>query len=226
MKKGSETAAGKGSVIAGGIFLAALAIGAPVVLKWDRARGKSERRSADPPDENEERARTSVHSERRPRLEYAVYRAPRYARDHSFNNETVLVWGGDHEFARDLGLRRKQAVSNLRRIDYAGADSCRECHEENHELWRNHTHRWMNALADESTVKGDFSGGGTEGDSRIIEIFALRPAPVCWDALMRQPRAFQTQFRDSGGASAYFHVISRVAGRELLFGDEAPSGTS
>ena len=35
---------------------------------------------------------------------------------------------------------------------------------------------------------------------------------------MRQPRAFQTQFRDSGRERAYFHVISRVAGRELLFG--------
>jgi len=60
----------------------------------------------------------------------------------------------------------------------------------------------------------------TEGDSRIIGIFALPRALVCYDALMRQPRAFQTQFRDSGGESAYFHVISRVAGREWLFGDE------
>jgi len=40
---------------------------------------------------------------------------------------------------------------------------------------------------------------------------------------MRHPRAFQTlqtHARDSGGESAYFHVISRVAGRELLFGDQ------
>ena len=81
-------------------------------------------------------------------------------------------------------------------------------------------------LSKDASVTAEPRHDGTEGDSRIIEIFALRPAPVCWDALMRQPRAFQTQFRDSGGASAYFHVISRVAGRELLFGDEAPSGTS
>ena len=37
---------------------------------------------------------------------------------------------------------------------------------------------------------------------------------------MRQPRAFQTHVRDFSGEPSYFHVISRVTGRDLLFGDQ------
>jgi len=48
--------------------------------------------------------------------------------------------------------------SNLTRADYAGAESCRNCHARNYDDWSKHPHRWMNAIADESTVKGDFSG--------------------------------------------------------------------
>ena len=99
----------------------------------------------------------AMHSERRPRPEYAIFRAPNYAKDHSFDNETVLVWGGDHQFTEDL--RQNEELSNIRRTDYAGKDSCRECHAENYENWSHHSHRWMNALADEESVKGDFSGG-------------------------------------------------------------------
>ena len=83
--------------------------------------------------------------------------APNYAKDHSFNNETVLVWGGDHQFTE--GLRQNKELSNIRPSDYAGKDSCRECHAENFASWSDHSHRWMNALADEESVKGDFSGG-------------------------------------------------------------------
>ena len=98
-----------------------------------------------------------THSERRTRPEYAVIHPPQYSRDHSFNSEAVLVWGGDHEYAE--GLRKNQVVSNIRHIDYAGPDSCAKCHEENYDLWSNHAHRWMNVEANEQTVKGDFSGG-------------------------------------------------------------------
>ena len=58
-----------------------------------------------------------THSERRTRPEYAVIHPPQYSRDHSFNSEAVLVWGGDHEYAE--GLRKNQVVSNIRHIDYA-----------------------------------------------------------------------------------------------------------
>lgn len=48
--------------------------------------------------------------------------------------------------------------SNIHPGDYAGPDSCRKCHQRNYSDWSKHPHRWMNAVADESTVKGDFSG--------------------------------------------------------------------
>lgn len=95
-------------------------------------------------------------NERRLTPEYAVFRAPPYARSHSFNNETVLVWGGDHQLTD--GLHRNVALSNIGRSDYAGAGSCQSCHTENHGMWENHAHRWMNVMADEISVKGDFSG--------------------------------------------------------------------
>ena len=48
--------------------------------------------------------------------------------------------------------------SNMHKPDYAGAESCRECHEENYAHWSEHPHRWMNASASKQTIKGDFSG--------------------------------------------------------------------
>lgn len=48
--------------------------------------------------------------------------------------------------------------SNIHPDDYVGADACKKCHRKNHEDWSQHSHRWMNAMANESTVKGDFSG--------------------------------------------------------------------
>lgn len=100
--------------------------------------------------------RADATSERRARPEYALYRAPAYARPHSFNQETVLVWGGDHQLAK--GLHKNAKISNLSREDYAGEESCRSCHSDNYAKWSNHAHRWMNVLADEASVKGDFSG--------------------------------------------------------------------
>jgi predicted CXXCH cytochrome family protein len=49
--------------------------------------------------------------------------------------------------------------SNIHPADYAGPDSCKTCHPVNYQLWAQHPHRWMNALADNTTVKGDFSTG-------------------------------------------------------------------
>ena len=100
---------------------------------------------------------------RRNAPEYALFKAPAYARSHSFNNETVLVWGGDHQLAG--GLNKNPQLSNIGRSDYAGSDSCKNCHTENHAKWAQHSHRWMNVLANEESVKGDFSGS----DSANIE---------------------------------------------------------
>lgn len=48
--------------------------------------------------------------------------------------------------------------SNIRLQDYAGPQACKSCHAKNYDAWSKHPHRWMNAVADEQTVKGDFSG--------------------------------------------------------------------
>jgi predicted CXXCH cytochrome family protein len=48
--------------------------------------------------------------------------------------------------------------SNIHPSDYIGPQSCQTCHQRNYESWSHHPHRWMNALASEETVKGDFSG--------------------------------------------------------------------
>ena len=49
-------------------------------------------------------------------------------------------------------------TSNIHPRDYVGPESCRECHADKYTAWSGHAHRWMNALAEEATVRGDFSG--------------------------------------------------------------------
>src|SRR5262249_12440366 len=48
--------------------------------------------------------------------------------------------------------------SNIHPADYTGPQACAKCHERNYNAWTTHPHRWMNALADNKTVRGDFSG--------------------------------------------------------------------
>jgi hypothetical protein len=93
----------------------------------------------------------------------------------------VVWWEGlpDHIKA---ATTHPKAESNIHPADYAGPESCRNCHEENYNSWSQHPHRWMNALAAETTVKGDFSGqasisyrGGTgdffrEGDNYRMRV--------------------------------------------------------
>jgi hypothetical protein len=138
--------------ILGGIAVpAVVAIAATTI--WNSAKHKSDADAKVKKFESAEKA----HSERRDYLEYVVIRPPKYSRDHSFNSEAVLVWGGEHEYAKDL--RKNESISNIRHKDYAGAEACIDCHGENYDLWSEHAHRWMNVKADEKTVKGDFSGG-------------------------------------------------------------------
>jgi predicted CXXCH cytochrome family protein len=47
--------------------------------------------------------------------------------------------------------------SNIHPSDYVGSEACQRCHGTNYRAWSNHSHRWMNALADATTVKGDFT---------------------------------------------------------------------
>lgn len=49
-------------------------------------------------------------------------------------------------------------TSNIEKAAYAGPDACKACHETQHAEWTDHPHRLMNALANDETVVGDFSG--------------------------------------------------------------------
>ena len=71
--------------------------------------------------------------------------------------ERLLEWHGFTQKQRDAGVLAA-IESNIRRSDYAGPDACKECHQQNYEKWSRHSHRLMNALANDQTVKGDFSG--------------------------------------------------------------------
>ncbi len=68
------------------------------------------------------------------------------------------VWWDDLPGQALEGARPSGAQSNVRPSDYAGPEACQKCHAENYKAWSAHPHRWMNALADDETVKGDFSG--------------------------------------------------------------------
>jgi predicted CXXCH cytochrome family protein len=71
---------------------------------------------------------------------------------------TVDYWfDGVPESAR-AGRTDTGDLSNIRPADYAGPESCKECHPGNYDDWRNHGHRKMNALATPENVLGDFSG--------------------------------------------------------------------
>lgn len=48
--------------------------------------------------------------------------------------------------------------SNIRMADYTGHTACAECHQDKHDDWAGHAHRWMNATAIPEHIVGDFSG--------------------------------------------------------------------
>jgi predicted CXXCH cytochrome family protein len=72
-------------------------------------------------------------------------------------------------------------VENIHRENYVGSEACKKCHSIQYESWSEHPHRWMNALADESTVLGDFSGdspmhylGGVITSYRTEDAYRIR----------------------------------------------------
>lgn len=67
-----------------------------------------------------------------------------------------LWWEAVPHQVREVSLHNSE--SNIRRDDYVGPEACKGCHAKNYDLWSHHSHRRMNALADETTVEGDFSG--------------------------------------------------------------------
>lgn len=71
----------------------------------------------------------------------------------------LTVWWDTLPERIQTSSRSAGAESNIHPADYVGPDTCKKCHPDNHQSWSVHPHRWMNALADEATVKGDFSPG-------------------------------------------------------------------
>lgn len=71
--------------------------------------------------------------------------------------DNMLVhWMPASEFEAEI--TQTDDFSNIMRQDYVGPDTCSNCHRKQHGNWSHHPHRWMNALASQTTVKGDFSG--------------------------------------------------------------------
>lgn len=85
---------------------------------------------------------------------------PRPKEDRFFTNLWLTVWWDrDRLPGVATPALTKLARSNIHPSDYSGPESCKKCHEKNYRGWAEHPHRWMNALANDATVKGDFSAG-------------------------------------------------------------------
>ena len=71
----------------------------------------------------------------------------------------IIVWWDDIPDDVKASMDQPEPTSsNIHPEDYAGPEACRECHQKNYDGWSHHPHHWMNAVADDSTVVGDFSG--------------------------------------------------------------------
>lgn len=75
----------------------------------------------------------------------------------STDRRLALWWYGVPENVKNSNVSAS-THSNVHPDDYVGPSRCAECHQENYDLWSDHPHRWMNAEAQDHTVKGDFSG--------------------------------------------------------------------
>ena len=104
-------------------------------------------------------------------------------------------------------------TSNVHPTDYVGAAACQKCHQKNYDGWATHPHRWMNALAEPSTVKGDFSGvnmsymGGTTTFLRDGDEFYML---LERDTLKRRYRITQT----IGSRFYQYYVGKLISGPE------------
>ena len=76
-------------------------------------------------------------------------------------NRQALYWWDEPVDSIKSGAQETYGKSNIRKSDFAGSSSCRECHPTNHKNWSSHSHRFMNAMATPDTVKGNFSGGAS-----------------------------------------------------------------
>ena len=78
------------------------------------------------------------------------------------NADRVMLWWESIPLeVRNRSLPQDDISSNIHRDDYVGPEACRECHRQNYDKWSQHPHRWMNAVATEERVRGDFSGNAS-----------------------------------------------------------------
>ena len=83
--------------------------------------------------------------------------SPRAASRYHKAANLTLVWDRIKPEIRTQ-LVPTSLTSNIERRDYVGDKACVQCHKENHSQWSEHPHRFMNAIATVSSVRGDFSG--------------------------------------------------------------------
>jgi predicted CXXCH cytochrome family protein len=104
----------------------------------------------------------------------------------------LTVWWDALPTGVRTNTRRSGDGSNVRPADYLGRpEACKQCHSTNYNSWSTHPHRWMNALADATTVKGDFSGNA---------FIAYKGGRATFD---RQPEAYFMRLQRDGDKRTY-----------------------
>jgi predicted CXXCH cytochrome family protein len=85
---------------------------------------------------------------------------PTYARSRFSAFGRFGFWLGEVPHSARARATDTGTYSNIEPQDYTarGPAECAQCHEREFRLWSQHSHRWMNAAATPSHVKGDFSG--------------------------------------------------------------------
>ena len=87
-----------------------------------------------------------------------IYAAPRSGTPRRWVRGRVTSWWDEvPEWVREEA-QLTGTNSNIHPKDYVGPESCKECHAANYRSWSKHPHRFMNQLATERSVLGDFSG--------------------------------------------------------------------
>ncbi|MFT4590355.1 MAG: hypothetical protein ACI8QF_004485, partial [Limisphaerales bacterium] len=69
------------------------------------------------------------------------------------NIQVRYYWDRFPESLAKPSLPVDEKHQNITRADYAGPESCKECHKDNYNDWLTHAHRSMNAVASDATVK-------------------------------------------------------------------------
>ncbi len=101
------------------------------------------------------------------------------------SGQTDCVHGAQERDLSSAAADSAKPYSNILASDYVGPETCGECHQENYALWQQHPHSKMNALANDETVLGDFSGAEVEyaggravfsraGEDFVVEYFRGR----------------------------------------------------